>query len=478
MSEIFLPPSAAGLSNSLRGIGYSLEMAISDIIDNSISAGATIISIETPLYEEGIDYLVISDNGSGMTRSELIDAMKLGSCSPTKIRNLNDLGRFGMGLKSASFSQCRKLTVASKVNSKISAFSWDIDELEKSNDWRLMEIDPQKDPKKFSSLEKVISGTVVVWEKLDRALAASDTAQKEDLEVLRSLRKHISLTFHRFLEDSDFKLILNGVVIKPWDPFFKFHPAKQFDFPEAYWPESSRQPEVKLQAYVLPLPEKSIESNQFFSPEDDLKLQGFFIYRGKRLISYGGWLGLKNLDTAPEYKLVRIRLDFQNTNDSEWSLDIRKTIAKPPRKMRAWLTKHATLARNKSKVALINTHNLGQKFTPNSFWRRNYGMAPTLNWSDTFVTLFFQFVEEGRLTSDLLKGYLEIISLSHPTNTKKIIYQVPSKECIATMRFIYQTLSTQLSSEEAQALMKNQIPFSCWKVTLNEIFQELKNVRE
>lgn len=179
-------------------------------------------------------------------------------------------------------------------------------------------------------------------------------------------------------------------------------------------------PEVKLQAYVLPLPEQSTESTQFFSPDDDLKLQGFFIYRGKRLISYGGWLGLKDLDTAPEYKLVRIRLDFQNLNDHEWSLDIRKTIAKPPRKMRNWLRKHAILARNKSKVALINTHNVSQKFIPNSFWQKNYGMAPTLNWSDTFLTLLFQIFEEGKLTSDLLKGYLELISLSHPTNSKKL----------------------------------------------------------
>ena len=473
---IRLPPSAAGLSNSIRGIGYSLEMAISDIVDNSISAGATTISIETPLYDEGIDYLVISDNGAGMTRSELIEAMKLGSCSPTEKRDLNDLGRFGMGLKSASFSQCRKLIVASKVNNKINAFSWDIDELEKSNDWELIEIDPEKEFKKLSFFVFVSSGTVVVWEKFDKAFVASDSTQKEDLEVLRSLRKHLSLTFHRFLEDNSFELILNGASIKPWDPFFKFHPAKQFDFPEAYWPENSRPPEVKLQAYVLPLPEQSTESTQFFSPDDDLKLQGFFIYRGKRLISYGGWLGLKDLDTAPEYKLVRIRLDFQNLNDHEWSLDIRKTIAKPPRKMRNWLRKHAILARNKSKVALINTHNVSQKFIPNSFWQKNYGMAPTLNWSDTFLTLLFQIFEEGKLTSDLLKGYLELISLSHPTNSKKIIYQIPSQECIATIKFIYQTLSTQLSSEEAQTLMKNQIPFSCWKVTMNEIFQELKNV--
>lgn len=472
MSELFLPPSAAGLSNSIRGIGYSLEMAISDIIDNSISAGATKISIETPLYEEGIDYLIISDNGSGMTRSELIDAMKLGSCSPTEKRDQKDLGRFGMGLKSASFSQCRKFIVASKVNNKINAFTWDIDELEKSNNWRLIEIDPQNEFKKFSSLDKVISGTIVVWEKLDRAFVPSNSTQKEDFEVLRSLRKHLSLTFHRFLEDNNFELILNGLAIKPWDPFFRLNPAKQFDFPEAYWPECSRHPEAKLQAYVLPLPEQSIESNQFFSPDDDLKLQGFFIYRGKRLISYGGWLGLKNLDTAPEYKLARIRLDFQNANDHEWSLDIRKTIAKPPRKMRAWLIKHAILARNKSKVALINVNDVSQKFIPNSFWRKNYGTAPTLNWSDTFLSLLLQIVDEGKLTPDLLKGYLELISLSHPTNTKKIIYQVPSLECIATMKFIYQTLSTQLSSGEAQTLMKNQIPFSCWKVILNEIFQE------
>ena len=479
MNAMILPPSASGLSNSIRGMGYSFEMAVADIIDNSISAGAKHISIETPLPEDGIDYMIIADDGVGMTRSELIAAMKLGSCSPIQPRKLTDLGRFGMGLKSASFSQCRKLLVASKKNNEINAFSWDIDELERENDWKLLEIDPEFEERKISYLNKVESGTVVVWEKIDKIATIVSSSQDDNLEIIRNLRKHLSLTFHRFLENNEFELILNGQNVKPWDPFFKYHPGKQFDFPEAYWPESSTKPEVILRAFVLPLAEKRGEATQLFSPDDDLKMQGFFVYRGKRLISYGGWLGLKNLDTSPEYKLVRIRVDFQNTSDNEWSLDIRKSMARPPRKIRAWLIRNANLARNRSKVAIINKNEDSQQNQKsNSFWKKSYGQAPSLNWNDTFLMLLLQSCEDGKLTSELLKGYLELISLSHPTNTKKIIYQVPSEECVKTMKFIYRTLSNQLSSGEAQILMKSQIPFSCWKATLNEIFQGIKNDRE
>ena len=216
---MILPPSASGLSNSIRGMGYSFEMAVADIIDNSISAGAKHISIETPLPEDGIDYMIIADDGVGMTRSELIAAMKLGSCSPIQPRKLTDLGRFGMGLKSASFSQCRKLLVASKKNNEINAFSWDIDELERENDWKLLEIDPEFEERKISYLNKVESGTVVVWEKIDKIATIVSSSQDDNLEIIRNLRKHLSLTFHRFLENNEFELILNGQNVKPWDPF-------------------------------------------------------------------------------------------------------------------------------------------------------------------------------------------------------------------------------------------------------------------
>ena len=162
--------------------------------------------------------------------------------------------------------------------------------------------------------------------------------------------------------------------------------------------------------------EKRGEATQLFSPDDDLKMQGFFVYRGKRLISYGGWLGLKNLDTSPEYKLVRIRVDFQNTSDNEWSLDIRKSMARPPRKIRAWLIRNANLARNRSKVAIINKNEDSQQNQKsNSFWKKSYGQAPSLNWNDTFLMLLLQSCEDGKLTSELLKGYLESFLLASTT---------------------------------------------------------------
>ncbi len=128
-----LAPSPLPLIESLRDIGYSMETAIADIIDNSITAKATNVWIR---FSWNFDnpWIAIIDDGYGMTENVLIEAMRFGSKNPRDDRPEDDLGRFGLGMKTASFSQCRHLTVLSKQNRHLSCCDWNLDKI--ASDYR------------------------------------------------------------------------------------------------------------------------------------------------------------------------------------------------------------------------------------------------------------------------------------------------------------------------------------------------------
>src|SRR5690349_3391180 len=120
-------PKPKSTLNSYRSFGYSVQTAIADIIDNSITARAKNIWINY-VWDGSKSYLSILDDGLGMDLIELIDAMTPGSKNPQDNRESHDLGRFGLGLKTASFSQCRRLTVVSKKKDTILIKRcWDLD---------------------------------------------------------------------------------------------------------------------------------------------------------------------------------------------------------------------------------------------------------------------------------------------------------------------------------------------------------------
>ena len=168
MKDIILTPYAPYLVESTRSIGYSFETALADIIDNSISNYANRIDVKFNADEE--PYVAIIDDGTGMTRGQLEQAMRYGSSSSLDAREEIDLGRFGLGLKMASMSQCRKLTVLSKQRGKISAATWDLDHINKTKEWSLITYSSTdvKNLKFYDDLNKQTSGTVVLWEELDR----------------------------------------------------------------------------------------------------------------------------------------------------------------------------------------------------------------------------------------------------------------------------------------------------------------------
>jgi len=337
--EVDATPYASALIEGHRDFGYSLETALADIIDNSISAGASQVHIvaETTTDEP---WIAVSDNGSGMTETELIDAMRLGSKNPTDKRAARDLGRFGLGLKSASFSQCRSLTVITLKDDITSCARWDLDRIAKRNDWTLELIDNASDVLGHEFLSA--KGTVVIWEKLDRLMGGythdlAKRAEHMNAELAKAER-HLRLVFHRFLKGSRPKLeiSLNGRLLVPIDPMASSHPSTQKA------PEETlllRQGNVRIRCHTLPHHKKMTreEWEELGGPEGHLKSQGLYVYREKRLIIAGGWLGLARQTELT--KLCRIRIDIPNTMDSEWKIDVKKASAQLPPVVRERLKK-------------------------------------------------------------------------------------------------------------------------------------------
>ncbi len=339
-----LEPSPSSLLESLRDIGYSMETALSDIIDNSITAKAKRINIDFE-YDNKEAWILISDDGYGMDHNELLEAMKLGSKNPLKERNSEDLGRFGLGLKTASFSQSRQLTVLSKKNSVISAMEWDLDEISSSSGGWNLKILADDDIEKIAyyfgeinQLKSRVSGTIILWRKLDRIdnFDSEDIKETKFNELMSIARQHVSLTFHRFLDPKENKVSLlkvyfNQDKLSPVDPFCCDQPAT-VELPEKVIIVNNSK--VLVQPYVLPhhskITPEQYEDNA--GKEGFMQNQGFYVYRNKRLIIKSTWFRV--IPKSELNKLIRIRVDITNELDSIWKIDVKKSNASPPMSVR------------------------------------------------------------------------------------------------------------------------------------------------
>ena len=327
-------PNAASLIQSLRDIGYSCDTALADILDNSITAGARRIEIVTDLA--GPDpALGILDHGTGMTPEELVEAMRPGSRNPLEGRSADDLGRFGLGLKSASFSQCRRLTVLSRKSGVLCGATWDLDEVARSNRWEI-ELHDSFEGIPWSDRLKN-DGTLVVWRSLDRlGGGAGDTDADRVKNMTRSIaqsERHLRQVFHRFMTEDrpPLELYLNGRQLLPVDPFGTRHAGHQKDRVDRL---DLAHGTVEFQCFTLPH-HKSVSKadwEDLGGPEGHLRTQGFYVYRGRRLIIAGSWLGLARQTELT--KLCRIRVDIPNTMDADWKIDVKKASAQLPPKVR------------------------------------------------------------------------------------------------------------------------------------------------
>lgn len=344
-----VPPRAHSLAESLRAFGYSLPNAIADLIDNSITAEATLIDI-TFWWDGTQSFIKIEDDGCGMDEQTLSEAMRFGSKGPMEIREEDDLGRFGLGLKTASFSQCRKVTVRSKpLNGGEGTRCWDLDFIRENGDWALLRGVRSMEDEETVGHVGGDHGTIVLWQNMDRVVGSSATgdnnARRRFQKIIDDTSIHLGMIFHRFLCGKDaISIQVNGTPVKGWDPFLLNRPGQQ-QLPVEIFGSGERL--VTVTPYVLPHQSK-IESAEEFElaggPEGWNSHQGFYIYRNKRLISSGGWLGM--FKREEHYKLARIQVDIGNALDNDWKIDVRKARAHPPDDMMTNLRRIATKTRS------------------------------------------------------------------------------------------------------------------------------------
>jgi hypothetical protein len=332
-------PSLGNFINSLRDVGYTFEIAVADILDNSISACAKNISIHA-VHEPDLVFAML-DDGIGLDEEGVREAMRLASKNPADKRSADDLGRFGLGLKTASFSQCRNLTVVSKKRGRFSARQWDLDLLAERNEWILLTpvADELESLPLFRNLRSLETGTLVVWRKVDRYQGESFITE------IDKLKKHLSLVFHRFLEGRNrIKISVNQDNLKPFNPFNPDNNATQIGT------ESKTKlfgSDVKIQSFILPHHSKisQQEFERFSTEEGYTRSQGFYLYRANRLLIWGTWWGL--LKAIDSYKLVRIAVDIGNDQDRLWGIDIKKSTAKPAPEIRKLLATAVVHAKEK-----------------------------------------------------------------------------------------------------------------------------------
>jgi hypothetical protein len=324
-------PDPVSLIESMRAIGYTPETALADLIDNSISAGASAVRIEYDAADE--PFVATLDNGRGMDANELTDAMRHGSRNPGETRSAMDLGRFGLGLKTASLSQCRRLTVVSKKDGQVHARCWDLEVVKNENRWVVV-VPSQHSLHNlplFDELSTFSSGTLVVWQVLDRLMSGSSRPSEEMKVRMAGLRTHLSFVFHRYArrEGSHMPvdITVNGLRLKALDPFLK---ENKFTQPLEGQPIRVGNDVIMVQPYVLPhMGHLSIDEAETAGGREGLRSsQGFYVYRNRRLVIWGTWFRL--VPKEEFYKLTRVQVDIPNTLDHLWSLDIKKSAAYPP----------------------------------------------------------------------------------------------------------------------------------------------------
>ncbi len=344
IEKVSAVPAPASMIETFRAIGYSLETAIADIMDNSISAYAKNIWLNS--FWRGEDSVImIYDDGVGMNAEELIEALRPGTKHPLDDRKQGDLGRFGLGLKTASFSQCRLLSVISKREGYAPVYySWDLDYVNKSRKWELLRYIPAEYENFFDDR---VSGTLVIWSKIDRLLpkgtsSSDENAMAKFTQSMERVKNHIAMTFHRFIEENQIKLYAWDKQITPWNPFLASEPATQVH-PEDYISNGAT-----MKGYILP--HKSKISEEIYKYAEGQNgwgaQQGFYVYRGRRLLLAGDWLGLFRKEE--HYKLARIQIDLSNNLDTDWQIDIKKSSARPPLACKDQLKSYALKVRGQA----------------------------------------------------------------------------------------------------------------------------------
>jgi hypothetical protein len=338
-----ITPSAARLTESLRDIGYDFPAAVADIVDNSVMADSSQVDVVIEFAGEE-SRVMIADDGDGMTANGLIEALRYGS---RRAYRRKDLGRYGLGLKTASLSQCRSVTVVtSRGGGAVTVRTLDLDLIAEWDQWLVVE--PRKDPMIASACERLgsIPGTVVIWQKLDRVLPEKRPDggwARRRLDVMAAkAAEHLGIVFHRYLEgtgDRSLVITVNGQKVQPWNPFAPNEPTRnELPLQRFELTVGDILGTVTLRRFVLPARDEFTSHEQFerySGPLNWNRQQGIYVYRADRLVQWGGWNGIRGIDEHT--KLARAALEFDTDLDSVFNINVAKMRVTLPPQIRQML---------------------------------------------------------------------------------------------------------------------------------------------
>jgi len=463
-----LQPLASSLIESLRDIGYTFEAAVADVIDNSITAKANQVKIHFDIFNNE-PTLAIIDDGSGMNYDEMLVAMKIGSKNPLDSRESNDLGRFGLGLKTASFSQCRKLTVISSQDNQKIGMCWDLDLVATTNDWTLKILDIVTISNLYKIDELGENGTYVLWENTDRISDNTVKLKFEDEIYLKVdiVKKHLELVFHRYLngEFQKFDILINNDKLKGFDPFNKKNSATQLLGEDSIDIDGHI---ITIQPFILPHHSKTTkkEYELYEGLGGYLKNQGFYVYRNGRLLIHGTWFRLTPQKEL--YKLARVQIDLPNALDDLWKIDVKKSNASPPTIIRDRLKKIIDKITGKSTRVYIGKGHRESSST-NAFWSKDSargGIKYSINKNHPYIAEFLDDLPDYKKTD--FKNLLEYIGDffpidlaiseygNNPKGFERFVASDNELEQLALKQ--YEVFQNSFSKEEFVAFLKNTEP--------------------
>ncbi len=476
-------PEASSMIETFRAIGYSIETAVADLIDNSVSAGARNIWINFE-WLGSETWISVKDDGCGMDNNELVQAMRPGSKNPLEDRESKDLGRFGLGLKTASFSQCRKLSVISKKERLDPVYwTWDLNFVNQTCKWDLIKYLPVGNFEE--DINSLKSGTIVIWNEIDRLVKDfqkdDDNSLDKFLQTMKNVKSHLAMVFHRFIENGKIKVQFQDRLVEAWNPFLPFEPTTQ-GFPE----EPLYNGNVVVKGFVLPHKSKLTDDKfrEAEGPKGWNEQQGFYIYQNERLLLSGDWLGMFRKEE--HYKLARIEINLPNSLDSEWQIDIKKSIARPPLVLRDQLKAYASKVRAQAVEVYRHRGKIsksfpGQKFVPlwidhkrGDKWfyviNRKHPLIEKIislayEKPDKAIETLLRFIEETiPVKSIYIREAEEPEGQGNPFEGKK------HDEIFSLMKIIYESLLNQGKTlDEAKAIIINLEPFNLYPEEISKL---------
>lgn len=336
MNDLINEPDAPRLIFGLRDTGYNVKTAAADIIDNSIAADADSINVEIVLNADGRKLVYFGDNGKGMDTVGVHRAMRYGA--PER-ENKESLGKFGLGLKTASSSVCLRYSVISRSSfgQTLAKLTWDLDHVASVQKWEMLRENVTSDEQDAFDEMCGVTGTLIIWEKCDRILTkeydpGSTQEQNAINRLTQSLSKHLSLVFHRFLDREDHRernvrILVNGQAVEPWNPFYPARSeqvlAEKMQLLEVEMPDGSVET-ATIKAWLLPHRADMTAEEEKQHARISNRGQGFYVYREGRLIQDGGWLDVFGVP-EPHYSLLRLEFDFGHTLDDAFRIDVKKS---------------------------------------------------------------------------------------------------------------------------------------------------------